>query len=32
MKHITFQDIKKNKEFQSYIQKGDELLGVMKYT
>ncbi|RXM57934.1 HD domain-containing protein [Clostridium tetani] len=32
MKHITFEDIKNNKEFQTYIQKGDELLGVMGYT
>lgn len=32
MSHITFEDIKKNKEFQTYIQKGDELLGVMGFT
>ncbi|MBU5484504.1 HD domain-containing protein [Clostridium sp. MSJ-11] len=32
MKHITFEDIKKNKEFQTYIEKGDELLGVLGFT
>lgn len=32
MKHITFEDVKKNKEFQTYIEKGNELLGVLGYT
>jgi len=32
MKNITFEDIRKNSEFQTYIKKGDELLSVLGFT
>ena len=32
MKSITFEDIRKNNEFETYIQKGDELLSVLGFT
>jgi len=32
MKPITFQDIKENKEFNTYIKKSNELLGVLGFT
>lgn len=32
MENITFEDIRKNNEFHTYIQKGDELLSVLGFT
>lgn len=32
MNNITFEDIRKNNEFHTYIQKGDELLSVLGFT